>query len=315
MISSKHNKSVYKKIALSYKDQFDQLKKRGLKFHDSIKTLHLLETLSYYRISGYLYPLLDAPKSKHYFKKDSYFEDAFDMYCFDRDLRTLLFRQLDKIEIAFKAKLIYVLSHEHGPFWFENETNFKNSSIHQKSLSNIKKEVQRSDTDFIIKFNENYSNIYPPSWMTIEVCSFGIVSRLYSGLKAGRSKRAIANHFGLTEKTMVSWLHSLVYLRNICAHHSRLWNRNLQINPEVPKLFKPNGNRHKYPLNRWVETKEINNNRTYFSICVIKYFLDTIDPENKLKEYFINLFQKYPSINPSALDFPKNWHDQSFWNN
>ena len=70
--------------------------------------------------------------------------------------------------------------------------------------------------------------------MMLEVSSFGVLSSLYSQLKPGRDKRDIANYFGLSDKALVSWLHCIVYLRNICAHHSRLWNREMRIQPVIP---------------------------------------------------------------------------------
>jgi abortive infection bacteriophage resistance protein len=96
-------KVPYTKPALSYADQLQLLKDRGLSIGNDAKALHLLETISYYRLSGYLYPMLDNPKSPHIFKPGSTFKNGFKLYCFDRELRKLILSELEKIEIAVRA--------------------------------------------------------------------------------------------------------------------------------------------------------------------------------------------------------------------
>ena len=80
------SKAPYSKVALTYSDQLQQLKKRGLTFENEAKALHLLENVSYYRLSGYWYPIL-ADKKNHAFKQGATFNTAFKLYCFDRELR------------------------------------------------------------------------------------------------------------------------------------------------------------------------------------------------------------------------------------
>ena len=87
------NKVPYNKTALSYAEQVQQLKNRGLTIENEPKALHLLEVVSYYRLSGYWYPLL-ADKQNHQFKTTATFETAFRIYKFDRELRLLVLREL-----------------------------------------------------------------------------------------------------------------------------------------------------------------------------------------------------------------------------
>ena len=228
------NKVLYTKTALSYADQLQQLKNRGLIIEDEPKALHLLEVISYYRMSGYWYPLL-ADKQNHRFKPTATFETAFNIYKFDRELRLLVLRELEKIEVAVRSKMIYVLSHSLGPFWYLDSANFSNSGKHTETLSKIRIEYSRSDEEFVQAFKNKYSDPMPPSWMMLEVSSFGTLSSLYSYLQPTRYKRDIAQYFGLADKVLSSWLHSIVYLRNVCAHHARLWTREMQIQPIIPR--------------------------------------------------------------------------------
>ena len=73
----------------------------------------------------------------------------------------------------------------------------------------------------------------PDAWMILESATFGTLSKMYNNLKNQLPERAaIANDFGLySAKELSSWLEAISVLRNIIAHHSRLWNRSLAKQP------------------------------------------------------------------------------------
>lgn len=104
------NKVPYTKPALSYAEQLQQAKSRGLSITDEKEFLRLLELKSYYRLSGYWYPLL-ADKQIHLFKPDASFDMAWQMYQFDRELRQLVINEMEKVEITVSAKMVYILAH------------------------------------------------------------------------------------------------------------------------------------------------------------------------------------------------------------
>jgi abortive infection bacteriophage resistance protein len=296
-------KSSYSKNPLTYIEQLDQLKKRGLIVESDKKALFILEAISYYRLSGYWYPLLED-KQKHIFKKTATFNTAFDIYCFDKDLRKLVLNELEKIEVAIRAKMIYILSHKYGPFWFQDLTIFKNPVEHSNTITNINKEFIRSDEEFIRAFKNKYIEPLPPSWIILEIASFGSLSRLYQNLSPSREKRDIAHHFGFADGVFQTWLHSIVYLRNVCAHHSRLWNRVLQITPQNPRK----------PHFDWINDENVAINKTYFMLCIVKYLLNVVNPRNRFKEKVIELLNKYKNISPKAIGFSDNWESEILWN-
>jgi abortive infection bacteriophage resistance protein len=228
------SKVLYPKSFLSYAAQLSLLKSRGMAFADEAKALHLLEKIGYYRLSGYWYPLL-ADKKIHIFKPDADFETAFSLYKFDRELRTLVSTEIEKIEIAVRAKIAYELSIAHHPFWIEDVSLFASVGNHQVTLEKIKEEYARSNEEFIIAFRNKYSNPLPPACIILEVTSFGTLSRLYRNLKPGKAKRDIAKSFALSDSVFDSWLHSLACVRNMCAHHARLWNSRIKIQPLSPR--------------------------------------------------------------------------------
>lgn len=296
------SKVPFNKPALTYAQQLQQLKDRGLFIENDPQALHLLESISYYRLSGYWYPLL-KDKQAHKFKEGAKFETAFKLYCFDKELRKLVLSELEKIEVAVRAKMIYVLSHRHGPFWFKESALYKNPVKHADSIRKIGEEYNRSDEEFIKAFSQKYSDPLPPSWMCIEITSFGTLSKLYSNLKPSKEKRLIAQHFGVSDTVFETWLHSIVYLRNICAHHSRLWNRSMSIRPQIPKKTK----------NSWINMHNVQNDKTYFMLSMIKYLLHTVNPNSSFSDKLKSLLQQYNNVDPAAMNFSINWHQEILW--
>jgi len=295
-------KIPYNKPALTYAEQVIQLQDRGLEILNLDRAYHLLESISYYRLSGYWYPML-IDKSNHKFKPNSTFQSAFDIYCFDRKFRILILQELEKIEVSIRAKMIYVLSHEYGAFWYQDSSYFKNHIKHSKSLGSLQSEFKRSDEEFIEAYADKYSGPLPPSWMMLEITSFGTMSFLYSNLKGGRTKRAVANYFGLNDKTFVSWMHSIVYLRNVCAHHSRLWNRTMSIQPIKPQSTSK----------RWLEDDSVSNKKVYYILSMILFLMQTINPKNTIVSRFKALLDEYKCIDVRAMGFPESWEDEHLW--
>lgn len=293
----------YSKTPQNYSDQLQLLKSRGLIINAEPKALHLLEKLSYYRLSGYWYPLLEDPKKAHRFKTGADFQTVFRLYRFDRDLRIFILKELEKIEIAIRAQLIYQLSHYRGPFWFTDASLFSNTMEHASTMAKFASEFRKSDEEFIRSFKNTYNDPYPPSWMMLEIASFGNLSMLYKNLKAGRTKRSIAHYFGLDDTSFSSWLHCFVYIRNVCAHHSRLWNRGMSISPQIPLN----------PSKTWLANTGINNNRTYFILSMMLYLLQSVDTKHQFVFRLKILLKKYPNIDVTAMGFPNGWEQEPLW--
>jgi abortive infection bacteriophage resistance protein len=146
---------------------------------------------------------------------------------------------------------------------------------------------------------------FPPAWKSLEQTSFGALSKLYGNLKHTlESKDIIAEEFGAVNHTYLpSWLQSIAQIRNYCAHHSRLWNRNLPGNPKL--LPKP-----PYP---WVASVPRQNQRLYVHLCIMKYMLNIVQPENRFTKKLLKLFKKYPNVDPNALGMKPNWEKEPLW--
>ena len=295
-------KIPYSKQLISFTDQITLLKQRGLILEDEVRALHLLQNISYYRLSGYWYPLL-SDKQRHIFKPGSTFEAAYNIYKFDSELRKLIIAELEKIEVAVRTQTAYILSTQYHAHWFEDSSLFSNPVRHTKVLAKIEEEYNRSDEEFITAFKAKYSDHFPPSWMTMEIASFGTLSILYGNLQPGRAKRSIAAYFGLPDTVFASWLHCIVYVRNICAHHSRLWNKILSIRPLMPRS----------PRNTFIALPASGTQQTYFVLSMIIYLLNTVNPNHSFISRFKELLNRYPSIDVRAMGFPINWENEKLW--
>ena len=296
------DRSQFSKKPLKYEEQIELLKQRGIVIENEQKAIHILQTISYYRLSGYWYPFLEDKKN-HSFKPNSTFESAFKLYCFDRKLRQLVISELEKIEVSIRAKMAYIMSNAYDPFWYRNNDLFTNQKLYENSLIKISEEYKRSDEEFIKAFKIKYSDDLPPSWMIFEITSFGALSLIFKNLKPSNEKREIAHYFGISDTVFQTWLHSIVYLRNICAHHTRLWNRSMSITPQIPRKTKYS----------WIETEGISNNKMYFNLSMIMYLLQTINPHNSFPIRLKELFTEFKNIDIKAMGFPVNWTEEPLW--
>ncbi len=240
---------MFNKQALTISQQINQLKKRGLIISNEALATAYLSHISYYRLGEYWY-VMQSDKENHIFKPNSNFTDVVALYNFDAELRILLFGIIEKIEISLRTKLIYHLSHEIDPWWFQNFTLFTDSMALVKTLSNLQEELSRTKDESIKNHKKKHKDDlrFPPSWKSLEQTSFGALSKLYGNLKPTvKSKDVIAKELGAVNHTYLpSWLQSIAQIRNFCAHHSRLWNRNL---PGTVKLLPK-------PPNPWIRNLE-----------------------------------------------------------
>lgn len=302
---------MFEKRAFTLTQQVEQLQHRGLEIkHPRIAEKYLIN-ISYYRLGEYWY-VMQSDKEQHTFKPNSRFEDVIALYNFDADLRLLLFGVIEKIEISLRTKLIYYLSHEVDPWWFQNFDLFTDSKALVKTLSNLEEEISRTKDDSIKKHNKKHKDDgrFPPAWKSLEQTSFGALSKLYGNLKNDvNAKNQIAKDFGAVNHTYLpSWLQSIAQIRNFCAHHSRLWNRNL---PGTVKLLSK-------PPNPWIVDsinvpKQHEFSQLYVHMCLMRYMLNTIIPKNDFSTKLSNLLEEYPSVDPNALGMKPNWQNEPLW--
>ena len=298
---------IYTKQALSITEQIDVLKKRGLNISDESLAEKILGEVSYFRFIQYLRPM-EMDSATHKFKPDSNFEDALALYNFDTELRDLIFKAVNRLEIALRTKIIHEFSTCHGPFWFADKCLSKDDTHFLENKTAIEKEINRSNEDFVLEFFLKYDDpAFPPAWKTMELASLGTLSKIYYNFKDKKCKKNIAREFNIPQHIVLeSWMHLLSIIRNCCAHHARIWNRTF---PNAPKM-------NVSLRGAWINTEEITNSnkyKIYPILCCIAYWLDSLDYGKAFKDSLRNLFTEYPQADPHAMGFPKDWQLQPLW--
>ena len=172
----------YTKQPLNYPQILQMLKDRGLIIRDDNDASAQLKIMSYFRLANYLRPM-EQDKTTHVFKPNSHFDNAVNLYYFDKKLRALLFTVIQSFEIALRSKLIHHFSMAYGSFWIMDRSLFADKKIFTDCSIRVQQEVFRSKEDFIQEHFDKYSNpIIPPVWKTLEVVSFGTLSRIFCNL-------------------------------------------------------------------------------------------------------------------------------------
>lgn len=243
------------------------------------------------------------PKSLHQYKNEASFDKVMELYRFDKKLRMLMLNEIEKIEISVRESVMNITaSMLKDDFWLMNNLHFANNKTFIDTSNLIKKEFQKSREDFIQHFKREYLDPYPPAWILGELLTMGTVNMIYRNLKYDKIRKAISKKYGLLPKVFESWLTTLTLVRNSCCHHSRVWNKVNFILPMIPKK-----------INRpWIKLSA-DPQRTYFNLCIIKYFLDEISPNNDMLEKLQSLFSKFPEIDSKAMGFPEGWETEDLW--
>ena len=295
----------YNKPAISIQDQIAKLKSRGLVISDDDKATSYLSNISFYRLRAYTFPFQDNADPNHPFIQQITLEEIISLYVFDRQFRLFVLDAIEKIEISMRTQVIYQWALNHGSHWHLNGSLFRNSVQFAKDYTRLQQEVDRSVETFIDHYKTKYSNPpEPPAWMSLEVSSFGLLSLIFRNLKLGNEKKAITKYYGLNDVGILeSWMHSFSNIRNVCAHHSRLWNRRLTAHIKMPTN----------PENPFIQNKIILPYKMYASLCCIKYVLDIISPGNTFKERLLELMNTCPLAQEKEMGFPKNWKNDPFW--
>jgi abortive infection bacteriophage resistance protein len=294
------------KPAISIQDQLNKLIFRGLIVADHNAAMQKLKSISYYRLSGYIYPfrLRDhLGNVQDGLVAGTKFEQILELYEFDRHLRLLILDAIERIEVAIRTQLTYNFSCKYGPFGHTDASNFHHDFNHPVWITEVDKETQRSGDEFIRHYSHKYDG-YPtvPLWMLTEVMSLGGLSHLYKGLKHD-DKKVVSSFFNVHHKRLVDWLHKLTYIRNVCAHHSRLWNRELAVRPDVVKDV------------NWQKPITPRNDRIFYILLILRYLLLAT---GNGKEWVLEVNQLLNPIanNPKwriAMGIPENWETHPIW--
>ncbi len=298
----------YAKPALNIEQQADLLLNRGLKDISKEALITKLSSVNYYRLRGYTYAYQDNTVDSTPFLRNSSWNYIWNDYVMDSRLRSLIFESISHIEIALRTQIELVMSLSYGPNWYTDSRYFFNSDFFNKNFKELEKCWERSEE----KFKKHYETKYietelPPSWMIFETSTFGLTSKYYESIDNNYSEKAqIAGFFGFGKSQVfifISWLKHLTTVRNVCAHHSRLYSRANINRPVFPKKLKGS----------WVSSWP-NDDRVYTSVCIIKKLLDYCMPEYDFVGKLKPIIKMARKEQLPSMGFPVDWESEPLFN-
>lgn len=304
------------KKARTVQEQIVLLKDRGLQIKEEQIAASYLEHISYYRLKGYWWNMQENPE-QHIFKPGSCFEDVIERYNFDRELRQILFDAIEVIEVSLRANLINCMSCDCSQegLWYLSPDFFEREDYLSHNLEKLRREFARSQEVFAKDFREKHPSKYkdhwesdanPDAWLILETATFGTLSKIYKNLKHQLPQKAkIANKMGFySHKDLSSCLEAVANIRNIVAHHARIWGRTMVKRPAYPlKTVHP----------FVIDFKSMQDRKPFYIMSVMLYMSKVINPQCAFKEKLIGLFDRYPNIPLRLLGFTEFWRNEPVW--
>ncbi len=334
----------FTKPAVTVERQLEILQQRGLSVRQPERAKRFLEVVSFFRLSIYMRPFQVPGNNDHLFKSNSEFKQIVDLYAFDRELRLLVIDAIERVEVAVRASLNNHMSCKYqsdtvnsGSHWYLNQRLFKQRYDHQRLISDLEgkqaKEASqlRRDIDKINsshaaieikqqriaqRTKENYPRFYQqsyqtpalmPGWAMTEELTLGSLSHIYQGLIRDADRKAIARRFDIPHEVLVSWLHTLNFVRNCCAHHSRLWNRELSVQPKIPR-----GELWQLP-ERLTDSQIQPQRRIYVVLLLLAHLMRQVSPDSQWHNKVKALIVLHPDVPLFPMGFPDDWQSHVFW--
>lgn len=316
---------------LLIEDQVARLIERGLVVKDVNYAAGALSKIGYYRLNGYWHQfyMSDVGADGRKIVTDLFipgvtFDQIIDIYKFDEELRLLVFKGVSQIEVAIRAALAYEVGSS-NPYGMSDVVNFRNNFKDFDRLSAaINARVQKSKEPYIRHHLDNYQGQIP-IWALIEIFSFENLSAYFRGLTQ-KQRNDVAGRLNLFDRSgtgygaaLLNWIQNIVEIRNTCAHHSRLWNKNISHQlkqthfrhfPETLHIRD-----HQAYASRMGWTRPTHStDRIYSSLVIMGMLLEHIEPTSNWKMDIKNLYLRLP-LNHSVYEsgFPDGWQSEQYW--
>lgn len=293
------------KPPFTHEQQLDQVIQRGLACADRAEALHYLGHINYYRLAAYCLPF-EADHASHAFRPGTRFADVLNLYVFDRELRLLLLDAIERVEVSVRTGWAYTLAHRYGSHAHLNPDLFKKPSRNWNYIEQRQKleaETRKSREIFLQHHYQKYDEPLPPLWAVVEIMTLGQLSKWYDNLRHSADRNAVARRYDMDEINLGSFLHHLSIVRNFCAHHSRLWNREFTFKFRLP------GDR---PPVLVTSLNREDSRRLYNTLTVLAWLLDGISPQHHWKQRLRKLLRQH-DIDLQRMGFPTGWEQMAIW--
>ncbi|HEX8395519.1 MAG TPA: Abi family protein [Longimicrobium sp.] len=291
-------KTPYNKPALAPPELLAHLISRGLEIPNPLTALHALEYVGYYRLLIYMRPFQtpDPVSGVRRFAAGATFDEVLALYDFDRELRLLCLDAVERIEVALRAAIVSQVAVVAGAHFYLEPAHFERID----AFVDFYQTARREERHLAAKhYRRHYASPeHPPIWAMLEASTFGVLSRLFSGL-ALRHRKTVALRFGFDERVLSSWFRSINLVRNLCAHHGRLWNTPMHVDQPLAATR--------------LREEQIPTDRLYARLVAIAALIGMVDPSSDWKRRLASLLARYPSVPLAPMGIPPGWNTRPFW--
>ncbi|MEO6731924.1 MAG: Abi family protein [Ferruginibacter sp.] len=305
----------YKSPPKGFETLTSLLAMKGLVIDDITSASRDISLIGFFRFKRYsVHYHVSSGVNDYSYLPNTHLAEILDTYRFDCFLRALVFEAIGNIEVAFKSLLNNAMTLRFGSHWYLNKTVFTSrftedldesyQSNYEKFIYKITKECDETKEAFVRRYKLNYNEpSLPTSWIILEIMSFGTCSILYENIESTEARDEISSAFGSHQKAFATWLKSLGYLRNQCAHHHKIIGRTFMFPPQLPKKSS----------NRFLNDYTIQSDSLYAALCIIQYCLQTLNIPSFFKQTLLDLISENPDIDLNKLGFTSNWQKEKIW--
>lgn len=301
----------YGKPPTSLAEQIRLLDSRGMVIADPDAAGFYLSHIGYYRLRGYWIPFEEpvTDGTTHRFRRGTTFERVLNLYTFDRELRLLVNDAIERVEISVRNQWVDALAQKDGAHAYLKSSLFAGYRYYGKGLAEITREFEQSKEPYIRHYKKRYKEPdLPPLWVAVSIMTLGQFSHWFSNLKHTAVRTGIAKVYDLDEAVLSSFLHHLTVIRNLCAHHARLWNREVTVTMKLPRTkpasLVPNLDIGPDP-NRAPR-------RIYNTLVMLAYLMDRISPGHRWKQRLFELLERH-RIEARQMGFPADYRERPLW--
>lgn len=301
-----------------YKSPTELLNKlmgEGLHIPNQLLAENIIYTHNYFRLKAYFIPLMEENGK---FKPNTTFNTIYDLYLADQKIRDFLFPIIALLEIRIRAVIDNEITRSTSdPFWHLNPENFKKFDNIKKVLDKAGQRFTTGQQEFALHHMSKYYTLksfdykrLPPFWVISEIFTIehlltvaNNIDRTKFACSGGNTLNNCAVKFGFTSyDSLMTNLKCILAIRNISAHHSRIWNRNLQAPSTITKhiLIKP-------------PTKK--NNRLYNNLVMLRIMCKQQGINDGIGEFFADLIANQPTLDKQrqSMGFPEFWETDPIW--
>tara|TARA_R110001606_G_scaffold80913_5_gene186361 strand:+ start:2174 stop:3115 length:942 start_codon:yes stop_codon:yes gene_type:complete len=310
----------YQKPFLPISQQIALLEERGLEIGDGQLATRALEQIGYYRLSAYWYLFREIEQGNRTdtFLAGARLQDAVSLYIFDKKLRLLVLDAIERIEISLRTDIALTIGVNGG--WAHRDAQFVHTRFNrpnrrglipfQEWMSRLDNCESRSRDEFVTHFRTKYTGErFLPIWMSVEVWELGLLSHFLGGLRHG-DITAISQRYGLPDvKLLPSWTRTFTFVRNVCAHHGRLWNRPMVDQPAFPRAGAIATFDH-------VAASRSAQERLYGTLVILNYLVRQLNGGTEWHLRVKELLTGFPDsalLSLSSAGFPTGWEREGIW--